>query len=149
METVIIKGQSKLKINSPVFIAGLPGIGNVGKIAVDYLIEKLEAKKIADLYSSHLPPQVMITESSRARLVRNELYFKRLRKKDYLFFTGDFQGLTSQGQYDISFSILDYISKFNPNLIITLGGYQIGKLVEVPRVLGAYTSDDARKNWKV
>ena len=145
METVIIKGQSKLKINSPVFIAGLPGIGNVGKIAVDYLIEKLEAKKIADLYSSHLPPQVMITESSRARLVRNELYFKRLRKKDYLFFTGDFQGLTSQGQYDISFSILEYISKFNPNLIITLGGYQIGKLVEVPRVLGAYTSDDARK----
>ncbi len=145
METVIIKSTSKLKVNSPVFIAGLPGIGNVGKIAIDYLIEKLEAKKIADLFSSHLPPQVMITDNSRARLVRNELYFKRLGKRDYLFFTGDFQGLTSQGQYDISYSILDYVTKFNPKLIITLGGYQIGKLVEVPRVLGAYTSEDAKE----
>ena len=34
------------RLNKPVFIEGLPGIGNVGKIAVDFLIEELGAKKI-------------------------------------------------------------------------------------------------------
>lgn len=141
MDQVIIKTLNKVKINSPVFIAGLPGIGNVGKIAIDYIIEKTSAKKIADIFSSHLPPQVLIADDSRARLVRNELFYKKKGRRDFLFFTGDFQGLTSQGQYDISYEILEYISKFDPSLIITLGGYQIGKLVEVPRVLGSYTSE--------
>ncbi len=145
MDQVIIKTVNKVRINSPIFIAGLPGIGNVGKIAIDYIIEKLSAKKIADLFSSHLPPQVLITEDSRARLVRNELFHKKKGKRDFLFFTGDFQGLTSQGQYDISYEILEYISQYNPSMIITLGGYQIGKLVEIPRVLGSYTSQSGKK----
>ena len=34
------------KLNNPLFIEGLPGIGNVGKIAVDFLVEELKAKKL-------------------------------------------------------------------------------------------------------
>ena len=36
----------KIEIKNPILIAGLPGIGNVGKIAVDFLIEEMKAKKI-------------------------------------------------------------------------------------------------------
>ena len=34
----------KPKLNNPIFVEGLPGIGNVGKVAVDFLIDELKAK---------------------------------------------------------------------------------------------------------
>ena len=40
------KFESKLKLNKPIFIEGLPGIANVGKIAVDFMIDELKAKKL-------------------------------------------------------------------------------------------------------
>src|SRR5207249_6163988 len=45
---------SKVMIKEPVLIQGLPGLGYVGKVAVDYFIEKLKPKKFAELYSSYL-----------------------------------------------------------------------------------------------
>src|SRR5216683_5630561 len=43
---------SKAELKEPVLIQGLPGLGYVGKVAVDYFIEKLKPKKFAELYSS-------------------------------------------------------------------------------------------------
>ena len=36
----------KPKLNDPIFIEGLPGIGNVGKVVTDFLIDELKAKKL-------------------------------------------------------------------------------------------------------
>ena len=38
------------KLNKPIFIEGLPGIGNVGKLAVDFLIDELKAKNCLRLH---------------------------------------------------------------------------------------------------
>ena len=46
------------KLNKPILIEGLPGIGNVGKIAVDFLIEELKAKKIYSFFSYKFPHSV-------------------------------------------------------------------------------------------
>jgi len=40
----VIKTMPKLK--DPILIEGLPGIGNVGKVAVDFMIDELGAVKI-------------------------------------------------------------------------------------------------------
>ncbi len=40
----INQSGKKPKLNNPILIEGLPGIGNVGKVAVDFLIEELKAK---------------------------------------------------------------------------------------------------------
>ena len=37
----------KPKLNNPIFIEGLPGIGNVGKLAVEHLIDSVKATKFA------------------------------------------------------------------------------------------------------
>ena len=37
--------DKKVKIKNPVLLEGLPGIGNVGKIAADFIIEEIKAKK--------------------------------------------------------------------------------------------------------
>jgi uncharacterized protein (TIGR00162 family) len=145
MESVIIKIVDEVKLKNSVLIVGLPGIGNVGKITADFLVEKLKAKKLADIYSYHLPPQVLMNEDAYARLVKNELFYKKRKDGDIVIFTGDFQGLTSQGQYEICFKVLELGKKLDIKKIITLGGYQIGKLMEIPRVLGAYTSESLRR----
>jgi proteasome assembly chaperone (PAC2) family protein len=50
----------KPKLENPILIEGLPGIGNVGKLAVEHLIEKMNAVKFAEIYSRDFPPQVFI-----------------------------------------------------------------------------------------
>ncbi|MEM0129918.1 MAG: proteasome assembly chaperone family protein [Thermoplasmatales archaeon] len=144
MDDVIIRLVEDVKLKNSVLLVGLPGIGNVGKISADFLIENIKAKKLVDVFSVHLPPQVLINEESSARLVRNELYYKKRKEGDLIIFTGDFQGLTSQGQYEICYKVLELSKKLDVKKIVTLGGYQIGKLMEIPRVLGAYTSEDMK-----
>ena len=36
----------------PIAIEGLPGIGNVGKLAVDFLIDELKAKKLVTIHAN-------------------------------------------------------------------------------------------------
>ena len=38
------------KLNNPVLIEGLPGIGNVGKIAIDFIVEELKAQKLCSFF---------------------------------------------------------------------------------------------------
>src|SRR5438309_1461581 len=45
---------AQVALKEPVLIQGLPGLGYVGKVAVDYFIEKLKPVKMAELYSSYL-----------------------------------------------------------------------------------------------
>jgi len=46
--TKTVKKMPKLK--KPILIEGLPGIGNVGKVAVDFMIDELKAKKLFDIF---------------------------------------------------------------------------------------------------
>ncbi|MCW6168838.1 MAG: proteasome assembly chaperone family protein [Thermoplasmatales archaeon] len=146
MEKIIINQQKKIKLNNPILIEGLPGIGNVGKIAAEYIVEKLKMEKYASIFSEYLPPQVFMDDSSVVRLVSMSLYYKKMPKtKDLLVLVGDFQGTTQEGQYELSYFILELAKKLNVSMIYTLGGYSIGKIPENPRVLGAITNESLLK----
>ena len=41
----------KPNLKNPVLIEGLPGIGNVGKIVVDFMVDELKAQKVYEIYS--------------------------------------------------------------------------------------------------
>ena len=100
MEKIILNQIKRPRLNNPVLIGGLPGIGNIGKIAAEYLIEKLKMEKMADLYSQYLPPQVFIGDDGLTHLVRNSIYYKKFPKKnDLMILVGDFQGTTQEDQY--------------------------------------------------
>ena len=85
MEKIMIKNYEEPELNSPIFVGGLPGIGNVGKIAADYFVEKLKMEKMADIYSEFLPPQVFISNNV-VHLVRESLYYKKTGRKNDLIF---------------------------------------------------------------
>ena len=124
-------------LRGPVIIEGLPGVGNVGKLAADLTAKKLDAKRYARIYSEDLPPQVLMDEQGVADAAHIELWVADLGERDAVFVLGDFQGTTPNGQYLSSESVFKKILPYDPSMIITLGGYGTGSLVPAPRVLGA------------
>ena len=97
MDYVTIEHVAKIpKLKDPILIEGLPGIGNVGKLAVEHLIDSIDASKFAEIYSKDFPPQVFINQDGTIKLVNNEFYYYKSKDKkqsDLILLTGDYQGL--------------------------------------------------------
>lgn len=143
MEPVMLRMHERPRLKDPVFVEGLPGVGSVGKIAIDHLIAELEPRKFAEIYSKYFPPQVMVDDTGHIHTFRNELYFlKRKGKNDIILLTGDSQAITPDGQYELSKFIVDLAVEFGTTRIYTLGGYQINRVPEKADVIGASTSDE-------
>ncbi|HWG92486.1 MAG TPA: proteasome assembly chaperone family protein [Candidatus Thermoplasmatota archaeon] len=139
------------ELRNPIFIEGLPGVGNVGKLAADHLIEELGAVKLAEIYSKYFPPQVLVQPDGTIRLVNNELYYWKAQnadQNDLIILIGDYQGLTADGQYVLVNKFLDIVEKYGVKELYTLGGYGTGKISEKPRVLGAATDKELVKDMK-
>ncbi len=146
MDNVFVRYIKEPKLVNPVLIEGLPGVGNVGKLAADHLIDETGAEKIAEIYSKHFPPQVLVEDSGVIRQVNNELYY--LKNPDILILGGDYQGLTSEGQYELADFVLNIAEKFGVKKIFTLGGYGLGRMIKRHRVLGAATNLHLVKEMK-
>lgn len=144
MQDIEVRFTEKPTLRAPIFIEGLPGVGNVGKLAAEHLIDQLKAVKFADIISKYFPPQVIVREDGLIRLVSNELYYVRREENenDLIFLVGDYQGVTPEGQYMLSDRVLAIAKELGVNQIYTLGGYGIGKMVDKPRVLGAATDNE-------
>jgi len=141
----------KPKLKNPILIEGLPGIGNVGKLVVEHLIEDLKAVKFAELHSKDFPPQVFINTDGTIELVNNEFYYCKAKKKsqrDLILLTGDYQGLSSQGQYELVEKILDVVENLGTREMFTLGGYGLGHELQEPDVLCATTDKQLVKKMK-
>ena len=118
----------------PIFLEGLPGIGNVGKIVIDYLIDELKAKKVGTFFSYDLPNSVFVNEKNMVQLPKIELYHLYHKNKDYLFLTGDAQPAKERASYEFTKAIITLLKSFNCKQIITLGGIGLEAVPEVPDV---------------
>lgn len=150
MEEIRIEYLEKPELSDPIFIEGLPGVGNVGKLAAEHLLDELDAKKFAEIFSKHFPPQVVVDDSGIVRLVGNQLYYVRQDgdHRDFIILVGDFQGLTPEGQYELSDFVMNVLLEMKVKRIFTLGGYGIGRMIAKPRVIGAATHDSLVADMK-
>ncbi len=126
--------NKQFKCDSPIFIEGLPGIGNVGKIVVDYLIDLTNAKKIGTIWSKYLPNSVFVNEKNLVTLPKLELYYIRKNKQDFLFLTGDAQPSLESASYELTDLLLEIVNNYNCKNIITLGGIGLSEVPEDPQV---------------
>ncbi len=122
-----INELSKVSLKEPVLIQGLPGLGYVGKVAVDFFIEKLRPRKIAELYSSYLlfPDGnlgINISEDGTYSLPRYEFYAFGEREPHAIFLTGDAQPSVT-GQYEVASMVLDFVQGLGAKSVFTMGGY--------------------------
>src|SRR5881628_3274461 len=112
MDNIVIRYLDHPKLEDPIFIEGLPGIGNVGKLAAEHLKDELKGVKFAEIFSKYFPPQVLVQDDGQVKLVNNEMhYVKRNNGTDLVLLTGDYQGLTPEGQYELSDFILKELQK--------------------------------------
>jgi uncharacterized protein len=142
VQDVVIRTLEKVELKDPILVEGLPGVGNVGKLAADYLREQLHAKPLATIYSKFFPPQVYVGEDGVIRLVSNDLHYWKATgagQRDLLVLGGDYQGISPEGQYEITERVLDYCHGLGVREVYTLAGFAQGRVVEEPRVLGAAT----------
>lgn len=143
MKETVIKELKKADLNNPILIEGLPGLGLVGKIAIRHLVRELKAEKFAYIYSPHFPYFVLVSKKGNVRLLRGTFYFRKNKggKNDFIFFTGDSQAQTIEGQYEISDCILKFAKQYDAKMIITIGGYRM-ETKDKPKVIAAATTQD-------
>jgi len=129
-----VKYLKKPKMKTPVLIEGLPGIGNVGKVAVDFIIEEIEATKIAEFEGNNLPHSVFINENNLIELPTIGLYYKRVGKQDFLFVAGDAQPSNDASCYAFCDIVLNALEEFKGNEVVTLGGVALREEPQHPQV---------------
>lgn len=141
-EFIITKTEKKPKLNNPILIEGLPGIGNVARIAVDFLVNKLHAKKYATIHSHYFPNSVFINDDKEVELPKVEVYYYKAKKKterDLVLLIGDVQPAEESASYKFSKYLVDLAAELNVREIITLGGINTQFYIKKPAVFGAVT----------
>jgi len=111
-------------LENPIFVQGLSGFGNVGKIAAYLLIKFCSAKPFAELYSPSFPDYLSVNSKGICHLPRYEFYAAPMEKNDFVIMTGDTQPSFDDvvAHYDLCSEILDFVEKYYCGFIITIGG---------------------------
>lgn len=116
-------------LENPIFVQGLPGFGNVGKIAAYLLIKFCGAKPFMELYSPSFPDYVSVNSEGICRLPRYEFHAAPMEKNDFVIMTGDTQPSFDDvvAHYELCSKILAFIEKIGCNFVITIGGVPISE----------------------
>lgn len=124
----------KPRLKKAIFIEGLPGIGNVGKVVIDFIVDELNAKKVYEITSNTFPHSVFVNEDNLVELPKIEIFYKRANGNDLLLMSGDVQPIDEVSSYEFSEKILDLLEGFNVKEIITLGGIGLGEIPKKPKI---------------
>lgn len=138
----------KPRLRKAIFIEGLPGIGNVGKVVIDFIVDELNAKKIYEITSNTFPHSVFVNEDNLVELPKIELFYKKFNNNDLLLMGGDVQPIDEVSSYEFSEKILDLVEGFNIQEIITLGGIGLGEIPKRPRVYCTGNSKEIIERYK-
>ncbi len=119
-------------LDKPDMLVSWPGIGNVGLIAIDTLRAELQAEELGEIepWDFFYPRTVIIEKGELKDMVfpSNKFYYKRLDRKDLLFFIGEEQPTEGRGAYaegrkayGLANLVLDVAQKYDCRRIYTSG----------------------------
>ena len=127
MDKPYLRKISSPTLDNPIFVQGLPGFGNVGRIAAHLLIKFCDAKLFAELYSPTFPDYVGITTKGIANLPRYEFYYAPMEKNNLIIMTGEIQPSFDDvvAHYTVCDSVLDFVEELGCHFLVTMGGVPI------------------------
>ncbi|SEH12484.1 hypothetical protein SAMN04487967_0829 [Natronorubrum sediminis] len=143
MDELEIDAVAEADLTDPVLVEGLPGVGHVGSLAVEHLLEELEGDStlVRRVYSEEFPPQVSL-EDGVAELTCAELHAVSVPDgRDLLVLTGDHQAQTNEGHYTLTNAFLDIAEEFGVSEVYALGGVPTGELIDEYAVIGAVSDE--------
>lgn len=142
-DVVFEPGADDIRVDGAVLIEGLPGVGLVAKVAVAYMLGKLQARKICRFYSPYFPSLIYLQDG---RLIPTfaDLYLVE-EPTPILFLYGNSQPSTSYGQHELCEKILDVAIDLGTNFVMTLGGYGKEEVSEAREVYVSSTHPETIK----
>lgn len=140
MDEIEVEHIHDTDLSDPVLVEGLPGVGHVGKLAAEHLLDEFDGTLLRRIHSEHLPPQVGIEGDGTAKLSAIEFHAVEVDGRDVLVLTGDHQAQSNVGHYRLANVFLDIAEEFGVADLYALGGVPTGELIEEYDVLGAATS---------
>jgi uncharacterized protein len=122
----------KPRLKNPVMIAGWPGIGNIGLIAVDYLRQQVAAEALGEIepWDFFYPNTVTIKAGiiEDMEFPASVFYFKRLKSRDIILFVGEEQPhdrfrryAEGNKAYRMAQQVIDVAEKYGCSKIYTSG----------------------------
>jgi uncharacterized protein (TIGR00162 family) len=135
-------------LENPIFVQGLPGFGNVGRIAAHLLIKFCEAKPFAKLYSPSFPDYVSISSKGITHLPKYEFYAAPIENNNLIIMTGETQPSFDDvlAHYQVCSEIVDFAEKKGCHFIVTIGGIPITE--DKTRIYVAATSSKLANEFK-
>jgi len=143
MDDFEIETVAEPELAEPVLIEGLPGVGHVGKLAGEHLVEELDSELVRRVYSTHLPPQVSV-DDGLTQLACAEVHAVEAGDADLLVLTGDHQAQDTVGHYGLADTFLDVAEDLGAASVYALGGVPTGELIEEYDVIGAASTEAMR-----
>ena len=127
MDKPYFREISNPALENPIFVQGLPGFGNVGRIAAQFFIKQCGAKPFAELYSPTFPDYVTVSSKGICHLPRYEFYYATIDKTNFVIMIGETQPSFDDvlAHYEVCGEIVNYIQKLGCHFIVTIGGVPI------------------------
>ena len=120
---VLIDWLVETETNGEMLLVAMPGIGDVGKLAIDAVNSELDAEPIARLLHPALPPLAILDDDGL--LAPPHILLSRIDLDGKLVYTltGNSQPMTPEGQYEMATTILEL---FTGGEILVLAGMSAG-----------------------
>jgi proteasome assembly chaperone (PAC2) family protein len=131
-----IERHGKVELIEPIAVVGSPGLRSIGKLVMESLIAKTNAKLIANLYSTHMPsiyetkpsyaanPMLpgtggVIVESGEADFPKIQFYACLTPS---LIITKGYHA-NFEGQFEVAIKVLDFLAENHVKRIIVVAGF--------------------------
>lgn len=124
----------RVKVQQPIFIEGLPGMGNVGKIVADLLVEQTGAKRIWTGPVDKEPGMVLVQPNNMVRYPELALYHYTRKGQEYLFLTGEGQPASESAIHALARNLVSLLVEVGCREIVTIGGIGLQHVPQEPRV---------------
>ncbi|WP_232687487.1 proteasome assembly chaperone family protein [Halobacterium zhouii] len=144
MDEIDIEWAATPELEDPVFVEGLPGVGHVGKLVAEHVVEEADSELVCQIYTEHFPPQVTVDDDGVAELAAADVHAVETEGRDLLVLSGNHQAQDNIGHYRVTESFLDVAEEFGATELYALGGVPTGELVEEHDVLGAVSDADMK-----
>ena len=107
----LIDWISQPKTAGATLLVAMPGVGDVGKLAIDAVNCELDAEPVARIIHPSLPPLAKLDDDGLLSPPHILLSRLEIDSQEIFTLTGDAQPMTPEGQHDLAVEILDLFSE--------------------------------------
>ena len=114
-------GSNESIPQSDITLFALPGVGDVGKTAIENIKESMECELIARVLNSGFPPHATLDSDGLITPPHIEISLSRSNSKSILLITGEHQPLNPPEQFELTQFILSRLEKKTEELLVLVG----------------------------